>query len=146
MRGPEGIKERALSRFNSLLRMTSLWMLLSFSMDLWSMESWLVEPGVAVFYPDQYDADHAPPSMMFIETIKHQGHLPKTWSLRPTFSTTRSPYDSISFKTPEGKIPLRYRTTFTEGLAKVDFYGTGQQKGSLFYDPVHPVYPCSLFL
>lgn len=77
-------------------------------------QSWLASDGVAVFYPDGYQAEHHSPSPIFLRDLAPTGQIPADWKIRPDFSTS------------QGKSIV----TIDPG-EEVDFYGTGEVTGEL---------------
>lgn len=76
--------------------------------------SYMSEDGVAVFYPNGYDASQHEPSPIFIGELAATGDVPDWWSLCPQFSES------------DGKTIVRIPIG-----AGVDYYGNGEVSGSL---------------
>lgn len=76
--------------------------------------SGLMGQGMAVFYPNGMDAESAPTSLALVQRPVLSGNLPKTWELRPAFSS-----NGISFR------------AFFPVPPSVDLYGGGEVTGPL---------------
>lgn len=87
---------------------------LLFTLSTSAQQAYLIDEGVAVFYPKDYDAKQHLPSPIFIRELVPQGAVPTTWKLRPQYS--------VDGKQNVTSIPVG------EG---VDLYGTGEIFGNL---------------
>ncbi len=52
--------------------------------------AYLVKPDIAVFYPENYEATKMEPSLAVIENMTPYASLPKSWRVRPTFTSAGS--------------------------------------------------------
>ena len=86
----------------------------TFAIPASAQQAWLAADGVAVFYPEGYQAENHSPSPIFLRDLAPVGNLPADWKIRPAFATK------------DGKSVATIKTA-----ADVDFYGTGEVTGDL---------------
>lgn len=79
-----------------------------------SQSASIAEPGVAVFYPADFDSIKTLPSLAVVKDLLKKDSLPSTWSLKPEFVQI------------EGKNAVRFDLE-----DDVDLYGTGEVIGDL---------------
>ena len=95
-------------------RFSMICLLLAACFGGFAMQSYMVTPSVAVFVPDNFQAEQHLPSPFFIRELVPMGNVPAEWQLRPQYSAT----DSTSI------------CRFVVGN-EVDLYGTGEIYGTL---------------
>jgi alpha-glucosidase len=78
-----------------------------------AQQSYITQPDVAVFIPENFDASQHLPSPIFLRELSPYSALPSTWQLKPTF------------KSSEGK------TIIEINVGDADLYGTGEVWGPL---------------
>ena len=61
--------------------------LFSFGLSAAAQSSYLTAPGVAVFYPRNYDAGAHSPSPIFEQDLAPVAEVPASWQIRPVYST-----------------------------------------------------------
>jgi len=107
-------------------------------------KSFLVDPHIAVFYPEPYQVEAHSPSPIFLHELVPTGELPTDWRLRPVFSTTEEhsvatiaigPDDDL-YGTGEVTGPLR-RNDCEIDLWNRDNYGYLANEGRNLYQ-THP--------
>src|SRR3712207_1545334 len=96
------------------LRLFAGALFLLFTLGASAQQSYLIDEGVAVFYPKDYDAKQHLPSPIFVRELVPQGAVPGTWTLRPQYSVDGN----------------RSIASITVGEG-VDLYGTGEIFGNL---------------
>ena len=88
--------------------------LFSFSLSVVAQKSYITAPGVAVFYPQNYDAGAHSPSPIFEQDLAPVGDVPSSWQIRPVYSVE------------DGKNVVRIPVD-----ADADLYGGGEVWGPL---------------
>ena len=88
--------------------------LFSFGLSAAAQSSYLTAPGVAVFYPRNYDAGAHSPSPIFEQDLAPVAEVPASWQIRPVYSTE------------DGKNVVRISVG-----ADADLYGGGEVWGPL---------------
>ncbi|MDT0649912.1 TIM-barrel domain-containing protein [Autumnicola edwardsiae] len=81
---------------------------------VFSQSASIAEPGVAVFYPAQFDSTATLPSLAIVKDLQKKDSLPGDWTVKPEYLQI------------EGRNAVRF--DFEEG---VDLYGTGEVIGDL---------------
>ncbi|MDT0643468.1 glycoside hydrolase family 31 protein [Zunongwangia sp. F363] len=81
---------------------------------VFSQSASITEPGVAVFYPAEFDSIRTLPSLVVIKELPKRDSLPQDWSVRPNFVKI------------EGKNAVRFNLD-----EEIDLYGTGEVIGDL---------------
>ncbi|WP_373056489.1 TIM-barrel domain-containing protein [Zunongwangia sp. H14] len=81
---------------------------------VFSQSASITEPGVAVFYPADFDSIRTLPSLAIIKELPKRDSLPQDWSVRPNFVKI------------EGKNAVRFNLD-----EEIDLYGTGEVIGDL---------------
>lgn len=85
-----------------------------YSMVAMAQHSYMSAPGVAVFYPENYDASAHAPSPIFERELYPIGAVPEDWKIRPVYSQAGN----------EQIVTLHVGD-------EVDLYGGGEVWGSL---------------
>ena len=94
-------------------KVSALFASLIVSAAAFAQTGYLTENGVAVFYPEKFDASQHLPSPIFVRDLTPSAQIPSSWDLVPQFSTA------------DGKSVMKIN------VGDADLYGTGEVFGPL---------------